>query len=189
MSGRFRTHRRDTHATSIPAFTSPCTPLRRWSAALLLTFAIPAARVAAQSSNFADLSLEQLVHYETSTLGRKNTAVFDTPAPAQVLSFETIAGSGATTLTEALRLAAGVQVSRIDATNYAITVRGFNDTTSSKLLVLKDGRSVCNQLSSGTNWGLLDLVLEDLSRIEVQRGPADTLWGANAVNGVINIVT
>jgi iron complex outermembrane receptor protein len=155
----------------------------------VLVLAIPAAHVHAQSPDFAELSLEQLVHYEVSTLGRKNATVFDTPAPAQVLSFETIIGSGATTVPEALRLLAGVQVSRIDAIGYAITVRGFNDATSSKLLVLKDSRSVYNQLSSGTNWGLLDLVMEDLSRIEVQRGPAGTLWGANAVNGVINIVT
>ena len=162
---------------------------RRYHAALSALLAGLLLPAAAQTPAFADLSLEQLVHYEVSTLGRKNAAVFDTPAPAYVLSADDIHRSGATTLAEALRLAPGVQVSRIDSVNYAIAVRGFNDATSSKLLVLKDGRSVYNQLSSGTNWGLLDLVLEDVSRIEVQRGPAGTLWGANAVNGVINIVT
>ena len=144
---------------------------------------------AGQATDFADLSLEQLTHYDITTLGRKNATVFDTPAGSDVISGDEIHQSGATSLPEALRLAAGVQVSRIDSLNYAISVRGFDDATSSKLLLLMDGRVVYNQLLGGTDWALLDLMLDDVNRIEVQRGPAGTLWGANAVNGVINIVS
>lgn len=163
----------------------------RWRTGLctgvtLLALVRPAA---GQATDFADLSLEQLTHYDVTTLGRKNATVFDTPAPADVVTGDEIHDSGATSLPEALRLATGVQVSRIDSVNYAISVRGFDDATSSKLLLLMDGRVVYNQLIGGTDWGLLDLMLEDVNRIEVQRGPAGTLWGANAVNGVINIVS
>ncbi len=141
------------------------------------------------SADFADLSLEELVKVEISSLGRKNTALFETPAPAYIVSNEEINRSGVFNLPEALRLVPGVQVSRVDSANYAITVRGFNDSTSNKLLVLMDGRSVYNQLFSGASWNFQEPMLSDVSRIEVQRGPAGTLWGANAVNGVINLVS
>ncbi len=140
-------------------------------------------------SDFSDLSLEELIQVEISSLGRKSSTVFDTPAPAYIVSNDDIHRSGAFTLPEVLRLVPGVQVSRINAANYAITIRGFNDATSNKLLVLMDGRSLYNQLFSGANWTFQETMLSDVSRVEVQRGPAGTLWGANAVNGVINLVT
>lgn len=143
----------------------------------------------AQEVDLAGLSLEELTHYDVTTLGRKNASVFETPAPVDVVTGDEIHAMGATTLPEALRLATGVQVSRVDSENYAISIRGFNDATSSKVLVLMDGRSIYDQQYSGTDWANLDLVMGDVSRIEVQRGPAGTLWGANAVNGVINIVS
>jgi iron complex outermembrane receptor protein len=141
------------------------------------------------SADFSDLSLEELVKIEISSLGRKSRALFDTPAPGHIVSGDEIARSGAFNLPEALRLVPGVQVARTDSGTYAITIRGFNDFTSNKLLVLMDGRSVYNQLFSGASWNFQEPVLSDVSRIEVQRGPAGTLWGANAVNGVINLVT
>ncbi|HEY3754779.1 MAG TPA: TonB-dependent receptor [Opitutaceae bacterium] len=146
-------------------------------------------RVCAQAPDFTDFSLDELAHYDVTSLGRKDASVFDTPAPVDVITGQAIHDTGVLTLPEALRLAAGVQVSQIDGENYSIAIRGFDDATSSKVLVLMDGRSVYDQLYSGTDWGLLDLVMDDVSRIEVQRGPAGALWGANAVNGVINIVS
>ncbi|MEO6993972.1 MAG: TonB-dependent receptor [Lacunisphaera sp.] len=140
-------------------------------------------------SDFSDLSLEELVQVEVSSLGRKTSTVFDTPAPAYIVTNDEIHRSGALDLPDVLRLVPGVQVSRSSSSGYAITIRGFNDLTSNKLLVLMDGRSLYNQLFSGANWTFQDLMLSDVSRVEVQRGPAGTLWGANAVNGVINIVT
>ncbi len=143
----------------------------------------------ALSSDFDGLSLEELIKVEISTLGRKNKALFETPAPGYIVSGEEIARNGAFNLPEALRLVPGVQVSRVGSANYAITIRGFNDSTSNKLLVLMDGRSVYNQLSTGASWNFQEPMLADVNRIEVQRGPAGALWGANAVNGVINLVT
>jgi len=161
----------------------------RYALILTLLFAGTCYSAAGQSTDFAELSLEELTHYDVTTLGRKNATVFDTPAPTDVVSGDEIHNSGATTLPEALRLSTGVQVSRVDSLNYAISIRGFDDATSSKLLVLMDGRTVYNQLDFGTNWGLMDMVMDDVNRIEVQRGPAASLWGTDAVNGVINIVS
>jgi iron complex outermembrane receptor protein len=166
-------------------------PNRTTSRVLLCLSAIIPAFSVAQSNlgaDFSTLSLEELVKVEVSSLGRKNTALFETPAPGYVVSNDEIIRSGAFNLPEALRLVPGVQVSRVDSANYAITVRGFNDSTSNKLLVLMDGRSVYNQLFSGASWNFQEPMLSDVNRIEVQRGPAGTLWGANAVNGVINLV-
>jgi iron complex outermembrane receptor protein len=97
--------------------------------------------------------------------------------------------SGATTLPEALRLAPNLEVARVDARNYAVTSRGFSSPFENKLLVLIDGRTVYSPLFSGVYWDVQDVVLEDVERIEVISGPGATMWGANAVNGVINIIT
>ncbi len=167
--------------------------LRGWPRTFLSFFSLavflPVAVRAQDTGDFSDLSLEELVQVEISSLGRKNSTVFDTPAPAYIVNNDDIHRSGALNLPEVLRLVPGVQVSRVDSANYAITIRGFNDSTSNKLLVLKDGRSVYNQLFSGANWTFQEAMLADVSRVEVQRGPAGTLWGANAVNGVINLVS
>ncbi len=172
-----------------PGLLSPS----RWAAAALVAGCTVAPghalAQASLSADFVDLSLEELVKVEISSLGRKNTALFETPAPGHIVTQDEIARSGAFNLPEALRLVPGVQVGRVDSLTYAITIRGLNDFTSNKLLVLMDGRSVYNQLFSGANWNFQEPMLADVSRIEVQRGPAGALWGANAVNGVINLVS
>jgi iron complex outermembrane receptor protein len=112
-----------------------------------------------------------------------------TAASVYVLTAEQIERSGATSIPELLRLVPGVEVARIDSNRWAITIRGFNEQFANKLLVLVDGRSVYTPLFSGTFWDTLDLPLADIERIEVVRGPGAPLWGANAVNGVINIIT
>ena len=119
---------------------------------------------------------------EESTVGRSAAAVF-------VITQDMIRRSGATCIPEALRMAPGVEVAQINSSTWAISCRGFNNRNSNKLLVMIDGRTVYNQVTSGVLWDHQDYLLEDIDRIEVIRGPGGTLWGANAVNGVINIIT
>lgn len=119
---------------------------------------------------------------ETSTVGRSAAAVF-------VITNEMIRRSGATCIPEALRMAPGLEVARVNSNTWAITARGFNNSLANKLLVLIDGRTVYSPVFSGTYWDVQDVVLEDVERIEVIRGPGGTLWGANAVNGVISVIT
>ncbi len=119
---------------------------------------------------------------EQSTVGRLSAAVF-------VITSEMIRRSGATTIPEALRMAPGLDVAQVNSNTWAISSRGFNWTFGNKLLVLIDGRTVYNHDFSGVYWDVQDVVLEDIDRIEVVRGPGGTLWGANAMNGVINIIT
>ncbi len=119
---------------------------------------------------------------EASTVGRSAAAVF-------VITNEMIRRSGATCIPEALRMAPGLDVAQINSNTWAISSRGFNGVYANKLLVLIDGRSVYSAVFSGVYWDVQDVVLEDVDRIEVIRGPGGTLWGANAVNGVINIIT
>ncbi|MGB5063132.1 MAG: TonB-dependent receptor [Candidatus Competibacter sp.] len=116
-------------------------------------------------------------------------SLLDTAAAVFVITAEDIRRSGATNVMEALRLAPGVEVARIDSSRWAITIRGFNGRFANKLLVLIDGRSIYNPQFSGVYWELQDLFLPDIERIEVIRGPGGSLWGANAVNGVINVIT
>jgi len=136
-----------------------------------------------------DLSLEELANLQVTSVNRRPTPVATAPASIYVITGEDIRRTGATSLPEALRLAPNLQVARVDARNYAITARGFNNAFANKLLVLIDGRTVYSPLFSGVFWDVQDLVLEDVERIEVISGPGATLWGANAVNGVINITT
>lgn len=141
------------------------------------------------TAELKSLSLEELLNQKITSASKKSEKIFKVGAAAQVISGEEIRRSGATSIPEALRLATGVQVARISQREWAISVRGFNSTTANKLLVLIDGRSVYTPLFSGVFWDIQDVLLEDLDRIEVIRGPGTTLWGANAVNGVINIIT
>ncbi len=140
-------------------------------------------------SDLTELRLEDLLQVEITSVSKKAESVSGAPAAVFVLSNEDIRRSGATTIPEALRLVPGMIVARIDSNKWAVTSRGFNDRLANKLLVLIDGRSVYTPLFSGVYWELQDVVLEDVERIEVIRGPGATLWGANAVNGVINIIT
>jgi iron complex outermembrane receptor protein len=142
-------------------------------------------------SDLTHLSLEDLMNLrvEVTSAAKKAQALGDVAAAVSVLTGDDIRRSGATTIPDALRLIPGLQVARIDSGRYAITARGFNGRFANKLLVLIDGRSVYTPLFSGVFWELQDTMLEDIDRIEVIRGPGATLWGANAVNGVINIIT
>jgi iron complex outermembrane receptor protein len=134
-------------------------------------------------------ALEDLLKAEVTSVARKPQALADTPAAVYVITADDIARSGATSIPEALRLAPGVNVARISNSMWAVTIRGFNGRFANKLLVMIDGRSVYSPLFSGTLWEAQDTLLEDIARIEVIRGPGAAMWGANAVNGVINIIT
>ncbi len=135
------------------------------------------------------LSLEQLLDMQVTSVSKRTEALSDAPAAIVVITAEEIRRSGATTLPEALRLSSSLQVARIDSVQYAISARGFNNAIGNKLLVLVDGRTIYTPLFSGVFWDQQDLMLEDVDRIEVITGPGATLWGANAVNGVINVIT
>jgi iron complex outermembrane receptor protein len=136
------------------------------------------------------LSPELLFGATVMSVSKTSEKLMDAPAAIYVLTGEDIRRSGATSIPEMLRLVPGVQVARTHGGGWAITVRGFANTgLGNKLLVLMDGREVYDQLFSGVYWDVQDTVLEDIERIEVVRGPGASLWGANAVNGVINILT
>ncbi|HSV70790.1 MAG TPA: TonB-dependent receptor [Methylibium sp.] len=151
------------------------------------TQAAPRAR--ATGADLVDLSLEDLANIEISSVSRRAERLSDAAASVFVITADDIRRSGATSIAEALRLAPNLQVARIDASQYAISARGFNSSTANKLLVLLDGRSLYTPLFSGVFWDVQDTLLEDIDRIEVISGPGATLWGANAVNGVISIIT
>lgn len=143
-------------------------------------------------ANFAfaeDDKYQATFNPEILSLSKKKENAFDAPSATYILSSEEIRRSGATSIPEALRLVPGVQVARMDGNKWAITIRGFNRQFSNKLLVLIDGRTVYTTLFSGVFWDIHDYVLADIDRIEVVRGPGGSIWGSNAVNGVINIIT
>ena len=126
---------------------------------------------------------------EVSTVSRQKSTVGRSPAAVFVISNEMIRRSGARTIPDVLRMAPGVQVARIDASKWAVSIRGSNGRFANKLLVQVDGRTVYTPLFGGVFWDVQDVLLEDVERIEVIRGPGASVWGANAVNGVINIIT
>lgn len=135
------------------------------------------------------LSLEELMDLEVVVASRGQEPFFDTAAAISVLTRSDIERSGATSIPDVLRLVPGLQVARLDANKWAVSARGFNGRFASRLQVLVDGRSIYTTLFSGVHWEQQDLLLESVERIEVVRGPGGVIWGANAVNGVINIVT
>jgi iron complex outermembrane recepter protein len=135
------------------------------------------------------MSMEDLMNMQVTSVSKRTQKVADAAAAIFVITQEDIRRSGATSIPEALRLAPGLEVARIDENKWAIGSRGFNGRFDNKLLVLIDGRSVYTPLFSGVYWNIQDVLLEDIDRIEVIRGPGATLWGANAVDGVINIIT
>jgi iron complex outermembrane recepter protein len=138
---------------------------------------------------WADYSLEQLSDIAVTSVSRQSEPLARAAASVYVISAADIARSGATTLPEVLRLAPNLQVARINTHEYAISARGFLSPQANKLLVMIDGRSVYSPLFSGVVWEMQDVGLEDVARIEVVSGPGGTVWGTNAVNGVINIIT
>lgn len=140
-------------------------------------------------TDLTHLSLEALLNIEVTSASKKPQSLSDTTAALFVITQEDMRRSGVTSIPDALRMVPGLQVARIDANKWAVSSRGFNSRLANKLLVLVDGRSIYTQLFSGVYWEVQDPLLEDIERIEVIRGPGATLWGANAVNGVINIIT
>lgn len=134
-------------------------------------------------------SLEELLQTEFYSASKDTRSISRTPAAVFVIDQEDIRRSTAQNVPELLRMVPGLDVARNSASGWAITSRGFNDTLANKLLVLIDGRSVYTPLFAGVYWDVQDLLLEDIDRIEVIRGPGGSLWGSNAVNGVINIIT
>jgi iron complex outermembrane receptor protein len=152
--------------------------------------ALPAAQAASASTeDLSDMSLEALMNIEVTSVSKRAQRKSEAAAAIFVITNEDLRRWGVTNIPDALRRVPGLQVARIDANKWAITARGFNSRFANKLLVLIDGRSVYTPLFAGVYWEANDVMLEDVARIEVIRGPGGTLWGANAVNGVINIIT
>ena len=156
---------------------------------VLLALAIASIPVQAAENDILDLDLADLMQIQITSAGRKAQNLADVPAAVYVIDQEDIHNSGVTSIPEALRMVPGLQVARISSSKWAISSRGFNGTFATKLLVQIDGRSVYTPSFSGVYWDVQNVVLEDVERIEVIRGPGATLWGANAVNGIINVIT
>ena len=135
------------------------------------------------------MSLEDLGKVEVTTFSKNPIEVWDTPTAIYVLSGDDILRSGVTNIADALRLAPGVEVARLSSTTWAVGIRGLQSNFSKSVLVLIDGRNVYTPLFAGVYWDVQDMPLEDIDRIEVIRGPGGTIWGPNAANGVINIIT
>ena len=140
-------------------------------------------------SDLTRLTLEELMDIQVTSVSKGEEDFFKAASAIFVITQEDLRRSGVNTIPEALRMVPGVQVAQIDSSTWAISARGFNSWFANKLLVMIDGRSVYTHVFAGVFWDEQDLVLEDVERIEVIRGPGGTLWGANAVNGVINIIT
>ena len=147
------------------------------------------AQVSPSADNLLDMSIEELGEIRVRSVSRRFEAVSRAAAAVHVITAEDMRRSGATSIPEALRLAPGVEVARSGSSSWTISMRGFSSDLSNKLLVLIDGRSVYSPLFAGVFWDVQDVLLADVDRIEVIGGPGGTLWGSNAVNGVINIIT
>jgi iron complex outermembrane receptor protein len=139
--------------------------------------------------DLSQVSLEDLMNIQVTSVSKKEQKLSKTGAAIFVITQDDIRRSGATNIPDLLRLAPGVDVAQVDANQWAISIRGFSDVYANKVLVLIDGRSVYSPSFTGVFWDMVDVPLEDIERIEVIRGPGGTVWGANAVNGVINITT
>lgn len=157
-----------------------------WAVAALCS-AAPVQSVA--QPRLDSLSLEELSNIEITSVSRRAERLSDAPTSVYVITGAEIRRSGATSLPEALRLAPNLQVARSSASSYIVTARGFAGNSANKMLVLIDGRSIYSPLYSGVFWDVQDVMLENVERIEVISGPGSTLWGVNAVNGVINVIT
>jgi iron complex outermembrane receptor protein len=143
----------------------------------------------ANSEPLKQLSLAELGNIEVTTASKEPEKISKTPAAIFVLTQDDIRRSGATSIPEVLRLVPGVEVARISSNQWSVNIRGLGSGFSKSVLVLIDGRSVYTPLYAGVYWDVQNVLLEDVERIEVIRGPGGTIWGSNAVNGVINIIT
>ncbi len=142
-----------------------------------------------KADDLTDLNLDDLSKMQVTTASKKAQSLNAVAAAIFVVTAEDIKRTGAKNVPEALRMVPGVQVSRLGGQTYAVSVRGFNSYNSNKLLVLVDGRTIYSPYISGTYWEVTDMLMENIERIEVIRGPGGSLWGANAVDGIINIIT
>src|SRR5918994_5089205 len=143
----------------------------------------------APARDLTALSLSELAELEVTSVSKKPEKSWNTPAAIYILTSLDLRHAGTTTLVDALRAVPGVHVARIDSSKWAVGIRGFTSRLSRSQLVLMDGRSVYTPLFAGTYWEVQDTLLDDVERLEVVRGPGGTLWGANAVNGVVNVIT
>ena len=156
---------------------------------LLLKCLVASVPAQSPARDLTNQTLEELMNIEVMSPSKKEEKLFEASSAIYVITAEDIRRSGLASLPELLRMVPGLQVARIDGSKYAISARGFNGRYANKLLVLVDGRSVYSPETAGVNWEAQDISLDEIERIEVIRGPGGTLWGANAVNGVINIRT
>lgn len=156
---------------------------------LSVCLALTLSQTAVFAADLADLNLEELTKAEVTSVSRRSQSINDVAAAAFVITAEDIRRSGALALPDVLRMAPGIQVAQIDSGRYAVTSRSFNGRFATKLQVLVDGRSLYHPLFAGVLWELDPVPLADIDRIEIIRGPGAVMWGANAVNGVINIIT
>ncbi len=156
---------------------------------MFFPFSVAAQLDAEFDDAFLDMSLDQLGDIQVTSAAKKAQKLSEIAGSVYVLSNEDIQRSGITNIADALRLVPGVQVAKLDANKWAVSIRGFNDIFSNKILILMDGRSVYSPFFGGAYWDTIDTILADIERIEVVKGPGGTLWGANAVNGIINIIT
>ncbi len=150
---------------------------------------LPSLGVADSLDDLLDLSLEDLMSMKVSSVMKRQESLATSKAAVFVVTAEDILRSGATTIPDALRMVPGMNIAQIDTNKWAVTARGFNSRFANKLLIMIDGRTIYSTIFSGVLWENQDLLLSDIDRIEVVRGPGATLWGSNAVNGVINIIT
>ena len=158
-------------------------------AALRTVLIFAAMSAAAQTTPLTSLSVDDLLNVEVTSVARHGQKLSETTAATFVITQEDIRRSGATSIPDLLRIVPGFDVAQVNANIWAVSARGFNGRAANKVLVLIDGRSAYSQVFFGVDWNTIDFLLDDIDRIEVTRGPGGTLWGANAMNGVINIVT
>lgn len=171
-------------------------PSGRWhplsrsrAAAIALSLGALSFQSASPAADLAGMSFDELADIRITSVSKRDESLADAAASVFVITNDDIRRSGVTSLPEALRLAPNLHVAQINANNYVISARGFSGTSANKMLVLIDGRSVYTPLFSGVFWDVQNVMLEDVDRIEVISGPGGTLWGTNAVNGVINVIT
>ena len=155
----------------------------------MVSSAAPSRSATSPGNEYLDMDISQLMRLTITSVAKKPQNLSDAAAAVFVITQDDIHRSGVSSIPEALRMVPGLQVARIGAEKWAITSRGFNGQTANKLLVLMDGRTLYTPGFSGVYWNVQDTLLEDIDRIEVIRGPGGTIWGANAVNGIINIIT
>src|SRR4030095_17013615 len=157
--------------------------------ALLASGAFAQAPRSGQLDELKQLSIEELADTDVTTASRRIERLADVAAAVTVISSEDLRRMGVQTLAQALRLAGHLHVSQISGPQYAISARGFEISTANKMLVLMDGRTLYSPVFAGVFWETQDMSLLDIDRIEVIRGPGGSIWGANAINGVINVIS